>query len=288
MRSMSAALLILCASTAAAAQELAPAGYSDSEATVELLGGPDGDPPQPARATQAGAALIAPVAVATSAPASAVAPALPATRVRAPARAALGLNGPVDALGIRTGVGLCWQAQGAPHESNAEPESAFILALCDGRDAQRVRLQDGVLIVGESAAHAVRPLAAPARGCRTRAVETATRAYEFRLCAGEGALVVEDVAPGRTRLTAFAEAGAPAYVRGAPLVVDVASVDEVDGPRFEYVRRGKLMRLVGTDLCVAPPAGDVSDQAPLFLDSCATPSGDDPTSLRATFVMNWR
>lgn len=203
------------------------------------------------------------------------------------------LDGPAASLRIGYGYNFCLDAQGGLRGPGEERVPALILWPCNSRDNQNVALAGGAIRFSALREHYVRPATAPMSGCTTHPIESLVRAYVFRICAGDGEPSIDASDPARVVVTSYAPAGAPVYGRGAPMFVD-----RLDGAapaaQWEFVRRGNLLRLSGTDLCITPPSRDVAQNAPLYLDRCSAPHqlGAEPRDgvqrARATFVIDWR
>jgi hypothetical protein len=222
---------------------------------TELLGGPEGDAP---RNVDTVTADTAPPDLPETQPVVAVRARQPDSETFASlegvrsARAGT-FDGPAGAAQISYGAGLCVDVDGV----------AALLRPCGPSGATLAALNDGAIEVGANHAR-LTPLRAPNEGC----AEQAVGGYNFRLCVGAGPTRAE----GNT-VTAYARAGESAS--GAPLILTA-----FPDARFEYIRRGKLLRLAGTDLCVATTPDAVAG-APLFLDAC----NSSPARVRATFVI---
>lgn len=240
MRALVVALSLCAALGVARAQE------------TELLGGPEGDAPRSVEAVATDAPLPdlpeAQPVVAVSAPQTEIATRTP--RRDSAVRAGM-FDGPAGATQISYGAGFCVDVDGV----------SAVLRACDG--SVFAALNNGAIEAGANRAR-LTPLRAPNEGC----AEHPAGGYTFRLCVGEGRTSAE----GNT-VTAYAQAGQTAA--GAPLIVTA-----FPDARFEYSRRGKLLRLAGTDLCVAT-LPNISAGAPLFLDAC----NSTPARVRATFVI---
>ena len=91
------------------------------------------------------------------------------------------------------------------------------------------------------------------------------------------------------------EAGAAgdAVVAGRPLLVAPVTAERPAKAMWEYVPGKRVLRASGTNLCITPPLGDMTDGAPLSLDDCDTPmmnlaGAAGPTDGRATISLETR
>lgn len=197
------------------------------------------------------------------------------------------------------GVDLCLDSfQGLP-DINDPDGRPLILWRCHGRDNQRVVLRDGVLFIGAEQMHRIEPMRARAEdGCDERALASQQRSYRVGVCRDREAqtrLIADYADDAPARIVSMAPTGIAGPQIGTPLVVR-GIVGGVAPPAvWEYLSRTRQLRVAGTDLCLAPPSQDLSEGAPLYLDSCAGPfridprkRGDGVRRMRVRFDLYWR
>ena len=216
----------------------------------------------------------------------------------APVRGAV-RSGPMGAQRAAMGVNKCMDSnQGLPEPTDTSGR-AVIIWPCHGGPNQNVRLNDGVLWIGPGRHAYIAPMPRPAAdACDTYTWSSARRRYELGLCAIPGApaaintdRAVADLMPMVGVTTASAEG--PSL--GAPLrAVPVQDGHEPEAI-WEHDRRTGQLRISGTDLCITPPSQDLSDGAPLILDSCEAPlqldasdAQDGPQRSRVFLERVWR
>lgn len=247
----------------------APA-FAESE---DLMGGafePQGEVSESAPPAETGPV---PLRTATAEPAQSSGSAAPMSGVAVPSRAPR-LRDTSPFFSRRIGMGdYCLDAQGGLRAPWEERVPAMILWPCDGLENQAAALVDGALIFGWRFEHYARPAIAPEVGCVAIPAHSQQQTYEFRLCAGEGQFSVDSSDPEKTVIWAFAPPGQPAFVRGAPLYVDLVDAAQNAPPsRFAYNRDVNMISTADGTLCAMPPPGDLSTDAPIYLDLCRGPA----------------
>lgn len=195
---------------------------------------------------------------------------------------------------IIAGGKFCYDADGGLPREDQEGQRLKI-ATCYGSEDQAFRLENGVLYVGYGkAAQVVVDTKPEWIGCLPRTLSSQLRDYVLAACTAEDGkigLEANFYDPQRAVLNGY---GAPdAIVAGRPLLVAPITATRPAQAMWEYVPGKKVFRASGTNLCITPPYGDMTERAPLSLDDCDTPMMDlagaaGPTDGRAAVKLEQR
>jgi hypothetical protein len=175
---------------------------------------------------------------------------------------------------VRVGENGCYDSDGGLPEADEEGRRLKIHD-CNGTDAQAFLLEYGVLYVGYGKAAQVVPDIKPDWiGCLERTLSSKIRSYRFATCSGmEHPVGVEAnlYDPNNAILRSHTPEKEDVLTEGRPLLV--APITEKNPARiaWEFLPKRQLVRAIGTNLCITPPPGDSTSDAPLVLDSCDKP-----------------
>jgi hypothetical protein len=164
-------------------------------------------------------------------------------------------------VNARNGLGSILEIGGRP----------LVLTSCTV-GAAPISLVDGVLYIGEGRTHQIVPIAAPVSGCRLVDVLSQVRRTLIGVCQradADPSLFEEDLAaPGWGRITGQSNAPGPAFSAGVVLMATPIAPDGPAIPAWSFAPATGQIGLLGSDLCMTPPPGDVSLGAPVMLRPC--------------------
>jgi hypothetical protein len=176
---------------------------------------------------------------------------------------------------IIAGGKLCYDSDGGVPNADQVGER-LKLSSCYGMEGQAFLLENGVLYVGyDKRAQVVVDSKPEWIGCLPRTLSSKLRSYVLAACTAEDGKTGLDANfydPQHAVLNGY---GPPdALVAGRPLLVAPVTAERPAREMWEYVPGKKILRASGTNLCITPPLGDMTERAPLSLDDCDTPMMD--------------
>ncbi len=177
----------------------------------------------------------------------------------------------LDRLALSGEGGLCVAARnglGPPLEVGGRPA---VLASC-GPTTAPVALVDGALLAGANRSHQLVPIAAPATGCRMIDILSGMRRNLIGVCTQpyDSASGFDETLspPGWAHIVAQTPAPGVVYGPGALLMVAPIGPENPLAQAFVHDQQAGVIRVLGTDLCLATPPGDATAGAPIMLRRC--------------------
>jgi hypothetical protein len=168
--------------------------------------------------------------------------------------------------------GLCFDLDATPAPDGAG--RLLKLNNCYEKSEQAFTLDQGVLYVGYDRDMQIVPdIRSDWKGCMERWLTSKLRSYRLAVCNDDGpvGLSANFYDPNRALLHNNTPASGEAIGAGRPLLG--AEITDKNPARalWSYSVEKRTFRLDGTNLCITPPFGDRTIDAPLSLDDCDRP-----------------
>lgn len=184
---------------------------------------------------------------------------------------------PAAATATRNGVGLCIDSMDGSVPTANIPGQPARLSECAARESQRITLKDGLLLVGAQPFAVLEPMGLDRfPSCQGWWTQSKMRTYVLNACRATrmdetNAFALRLDADNNATLDMTRARGVDTATVGTPIMMNRFGFASPRRPVWEQIAATGQIRLIGTNLCIAPAVDDATAGAPLYLDECTAP-----------------